>query len=130
MATRIYPSSPRVSNQTIFSPPPAHRARSAGSPSSTDLGPDRAGIACLIALAPPEPSVSRRGGIIAPAYSHSETAIWSYDLVSQALTAQWTNSDGSTPQTLIYYDASAPLFFLSRQTGLDGPNQLVTFKCL
>ncbi|KAF7352069.1 hypothetical protein MVEN_01169700 [Mycena venus] len=103
---------------------------SAGSPSSTDLGPDRAGIARLIARAPPEPSASRRGVIIAPAYSHSETTIWSYDLVSQALTAQWTNSDGSTPQTLIYYDASAPLFFLSRQTGLDGPNQLVTFKCL
>ncbi|KAJ7351991.1 hypothetical protein DFH08DRAFT_956810 [Mycena albidolilacea] len=86
-------------------------------------------LACLIALAPPESSPSRRGVIIAPAYSHSETAIWSYDLVSQALTSQRTNSDGSTPQTLIYYDASdmrqtpsAPLFSLSGQTSLDGPN--------
>jgi len=64
-----------------------------------------------------------------------ESAIWSYDPVSQAITANWVNTDGSTvPTTIIYADGDENALALTCDYGafssVYGAFPAVTFACV
>ncbi|KAJ7818782.1 hypothetical protein B0H14DRAFT_3876891 [Mycena olivaceomarginata] len=99
---------------------------------ATDLGPDRSATASLSPVSAPDPpsALDRRTG-----YGHTETAIWTYDPASHALSAQWANTDGAMPRNYIYYDSGAVEsvggFLLSGQASIEGypTRSQVTFTC-
>ncbi|KAG8965098.1 hypothetical protein FRC00_011019 [Tulasnella sp. 408] len=59
---------------------------------------------------------------------NSESAIWKYNPITKDISAQWINTDGSTPANTIVYCSAAPSmseFLSTARVGCDGPYNIL-----